>query len=145
MQLFSRQDDQANKWCGARSSKFNKRSAHLTTAERCTPINNLWLTAIYNVFDRVKADIRHMTATAEHCIASFGLNTHRHYTKLFCHCQYAYMRLNKVLAVVVSNLLLYGIAPRSGWLHFACLLRLQLHDDRLWLSRCNVMSCVSTK
>jgi len=35
---------------------INKKSAHLTTAERCTLLINLWLTAIYSMFDRLTAD-----------------------------------------------------------------------------------------
>jgi len=48
------------------------KSAHLTTAERCTQTINMWLVAINSMFDHVTAD-RNMLTTAEHCITATGL------------------------------------------------------------------------
>jgi len=62
------------------SIKHYKKSAHLTTVERCTQLINLWLTAaMYSVFDRVTAETDTcMTTTAEHCIEAIGLDAYRH-------------------------------------------------------------------
>jgi len=51
-----------------------KKSAQLTTAEGCTQLINLWLTALYGVFDRVAADRQ---------TAAIDLNAYRH--KRSCH------------------------------------------------------------
>jgi len=49
-----------------KGKKYNKKLAHLTTAE----LINLWLTAIFSVFDRVVANRQ---THAQHCIAAIGL------------------------------------------------------------------------
>jgi len=55
-----------------------QRSQHIWRQRNvASELINLWLTAIYSMFNRVIVD-RQMTTTAKHCIAAIGLNAHRH-------------------------------------------------------------------